>query len=148
MSEKLKIKGTARGICRYDDGRVEVIEQGNMIVNSGFDMLIRSLIKTDGRPNPLSHVAIGSGTAATSAAMTSLAQEHHRGKGTWTWNQGSKVFTISTTYPKGSVTELIAEGGVFNASSGGAMFDRVVFSPTTQGTIDMTYTQEFDFEVM
>lgn len=148
MSDKLKIKGTARGICRYDDGRVEIVEQGNMIVNSGFDMLIQSLIKSSGRPNPLSHVAIGSGTTATSASMTALSAEHHRGAGTWTWNTGSKLFTISTTFAKGAVTQLIAEGAVFNAASGGTMFDRVAFSQAVQGTSDMTYTQEFTFEVM
>lgn len=148
MSDKLKVKGTARGICRYDDGRVVVVEQGNMIVNSGFDMLIKSLIKTDGRPNPLSHVAIGNGTTATNASMTALESEHHRGEGTWTWSEGAKSFTISTTFPKGDITENISEGGVFNASLGGDMFDRVVFLQSTQGTSDMTYTQEFTFEVM
>lgn len=147
MIETITIKGTARGICRYDDGRVVIIEQGNMIVTSGFDMLIKSLINSEGRPNTLSHVAVGSGTAPTASSMTSLEQEHHRGEGTWEWNEGSKVFTISTTFPRGAITELIAEGGVFNSALGGDMFDRVVFSPATQGAEDMEYTQQFMFEV-
>lgn len=146
---KLKVKGKARAILKYDDGREEVIEQGNMIVNVGFDLLITSLIKTGSdRPNPLSHVAIGSGSTASSSSMTSLVSETNRGVGTWNWSTGSKVFTISTTYAKGSVTDLISEGGVFNASSGGVMFDRVVFPTPIQGSSDITYTQEFEFEVL
>lgn len=146
---KFKLKGTARAILKYDDGREEVIEQGNMIVNSGFDLLISSLIKTGSdRPNSLSHVAIGTGSTASSSSMTALVAETNRGVGTWSWSAGSKVFRISTTYAKGSVTGLINEGGVFNASSGGTMFDRVVFTSPIQGTSDMTYTQEFEFEVL
>lgn len=147
MSE-LKFKGTARAKLKYDDGREEIVEQGNMIVNSGFDLIISSLISSSNRPNTLSHVAIGTGDTVSSSSMTALVNETHRGFGTWSWSAGSKVFTISTTYPKGSVLDLIAEGGVFNASIGGTMFDRVVFTSPVQGTADMTYTQEFEFEVL
>lgn len=148
MTKELKFKGTARARLKFDDGREEVVEQGNMIVNSGFDLIINSLISTESRPDTLSHVAIGTGDTATSSSMTTLVNETHRGFGSWNWTQGSKVFTISTTYPKGSVLDLISESGVFNASSGGTMFDRVVFTSPVQGTADMTYTQEFEFEVL
>ena len=147
MSE-LKFKGTARAKLKYDDGREEIVEQGNMIVNSGFDLIISSLISTNDRPETLSHVAIGTGDTPSASSMTELVNETHRGFGSWNWSAGSKVFTISTTYPKGSVLDLIAEGGVFNASIGGTMFDRVVFTSPVQGTADMTYTQEFEFEVL
>lgn len=147
--DKIKLKGTGRAILRYDDGRVETIEQPNMIVTSGFNFLISSLIKSGAdRPNPMSHVAIGSGSTASTASMTALVTETNRGAGTWSWTAGNKKFTIRTTFPKGSVTALITEGGVFNAASGGTMLDRLVFSTPIQGSADLTYTQEFEFEVL
>ena len=147
MSEGIKIKGTAIGICKYDDGRVVEVRQGNMIVTSGFDMLIKSITQSDGRPNVLSHIAIGSGDTPTTAEMTALVNETHRGVGRWTWSAGQKKFTITTAWNKGDITELVKEGGVFNASFGGEMFDRIVFETPIQGTADMQYTQKFEFEV-
>lgn len=147
MSE-IKFKGTARAKLKYDDGSEKVIEQGNIIVDTGFDLIISSLISSENRPDTLSHVAIGSGNVLSTSSMTSLVNETNRGFGTWSWSPGSKIFTISTTYPKGSVVDLITEGGVFNASLGGTMFDRVLFSTPIQGSADMTYTQEFEFEVL
>lgn len=147
MTDKVKIKGTARAILTHDDGRVEVIEDHNMIVNSGFDMLISSLINSSNRPNPLSYVAIGTGTTAAAATQTALANEAYRLQGTWSWTAGSKIFTITAAWARGAVLGTITEGAVFNASSGGTMFDRIVFSTPFTGASDIQYTQQFEFEV-
>lgn len=146
--KKIKLKGLARAILRHDDGRVETYETHNMIVTTGFDLVIKSITGVGGRPDVLSHIAVGTGTTSSAASQTSLISEVARNAGTWNWNQGSSKFTISTTFPKGSVTALITEGGVFNAASGGVMFDRVVFETPFQGASDITYTQEFEFEVL
>ena len=42
----------------------------------------------------------------------------------------------------------ITEGGVFNAASGGSMFDRLVFETPFTGAADTTFAMEFEFEVM
>ena len=147
MTDKVGIKGTARAILTHGDGRVEVIEEHNMIMNAGFDLLISSLINSAGRPNPLSYVAIGSGTTATAATQTALADEKYRTQGTWDWTPGSKTFTISASWAQGAVLGTITEGAVFNASTGGTMFDRIVFSTPFTGSSDIQYTQQFEFEV-
>ena len=46
MTDKIKFKGTGRVTLTHDDGRVEVYEQHNMIVNSGFNIIISSLISS------------------------------------------------------------------------------------------------------
>lgn len=147
MTKEIKIKGTARAILTHDDGRVEVIEDHNMIVNGGFDLLISSLIKSSNRPNPLTHIAVGRGTTAAAAGQTALVNEAYRKAGTWSWSAGTKVFTITATWSRGAVTGTITEGAVFNASSGGTMFDRIVFSTPFTGAADIQYTQQFEFEV-
>ena len=147
MTDQLKIKGTARAILTHDDGRVEVIEDHNMIVNSGFDLLISALINSSNRPSPLTHIAIGTGTTAASATHTALVNEKYRKAGTWSWSAGSKTFTITATWNRGAVTGTITEGAVFNASSGGTMFDRIVFSTPFTGSADIQFTQQFVFEV-
>ena len=87
MTDKIKFKGTGRVTLTHDDGRVEVYEQHNMIVNSGFNIIISSLISSE-RPAQLSHVAIGTGTTATSETQTTLVAEKYRKAGTWTWTSG------------------------------------------------------------
>lgn len=148
MTNPIKIKGTARAILEHEDGRVEVYETHNMIVTTGFNMIIKSLINSTSRPDVLSHIAVGTGTTVSTASMTTLVTETHRAAGTWSWSEGDSKFTISTTFAKGAVTDKITEGGVFNASSGGTMFDRVVFETPFQGASDITYTQQFEFEVL
>lgn len=147
MTNSLKIKGTARTILTHDDGKVEVFEDHNLIVTSGFDLLISSLINSSNRPNPLSHIALGTGTTAAAASQTALANETYRKAGTWSWSAGTKTFTITANWAKGAVTGTITEGAVFNASSGGAMFDRIVFSTPFTGSSDIQFTQQFEFEV-
>lgn len=147
MTDKVGIKGTARAILTHSDGRVEVIEEHNMIMNGGFDLLISSLINDTGRPDPLAYIAIGSGTTATAATQTALVDEKYRAQGTWDWTAGSKVFTITASWNQGAVLGTITEGAVFNASTGGTMFDRIVFSTPFTGSSDIQYTQQFEFEV-
>lgn len=147
MTDKVGLKGTARAILTHKDGRVEVIEDHNMIMNGGFDLLISSIISASNRPDPLGYIAIGTGDTPTAASQTSLANETFRKAGTWTWTAGSKVFKITASWSTGEVLGIIKEGAVFNASSGGTMFDRIVFSTPFVGDSDIQYTQEFEFEV-
>lgn len=147
MTDKIKLKGTARAILKHDDGRVEVIEDHNMIVNAGFDFIIASLINSSDRPNPLTHIAIGTGTTAAAATQTALVNEYSRKAGTWSWTAGSKTFTITAEWSRGEVLGTITESAVFNASSNGTMFDRIVFSTPFTGAADIQYTQQFEFEV-
>lgn len=144
----IKMKGTGRAILTKENGEKTVYEHHNLITTAGFNFLIKSIISGTGRPNVLSHIAIGTGTTAANVSQTALVSETNRGAGTWTWSEGSKTFKITTAFDRGAVSGTITEGAVFNAATGGTMFDRVVFAtPITVGT-DVQYTQEFEFEVI
>lgn len=151
MSETAKIKSRVYATVEYDDGHEELIEQGhNLVTTAGFNMLIKSItgVGTGGRPDVLSHIAIGTSDTAASAAQTTLVAETARKAGTWDWNEGSSKFTISATWDRGAITALIKEGGVLNAATGGTLFDRIVFETPFQGASDIKYTQHFEFEVL
>lgn len=148
MTDKLKLKGTARTILTHDDGRVEVFEQHNMIVNSGFSFVISSMINSGAsRPNPMGYIALGTSNTAASATDTTLGNETYRKAGTWSWTSGSNTFTITANWDRGAVLGTITEAGVFNAASGGTMLDRLIFSTPFTGASDIQYTQQFEFEV-
>ena len=144
----INLKGTGRAILTKENGEKEIYEHHNLITRLGFDLLIKSLIAPSNRPDVLSYVAIGTGTTAAAVTQTTLVSETNRTKGTWDWTVGTKIFKITAAFERGAVTGTISEGGVFNASTGGTMFDRVVFTtPITVGS-DVQYTQEFEFEVI
>lgn len=144
----IKLKGVGKAIIKRGDGKVDVVENSNMIVDAGKDFIIKSLIMTgSNRPNPLGWVAIGKGGGATTPTMTALVDESNRGVGTFTYSGDGVSFTVSTTYTRGSVVGTITEGGVFNSDVGGTMFDRVLFSPSIELGADDEYTQEFTFTV-
>ena len=42
----------------------------------------------------------------------------------------------------------ITEAGVFNAATGGSMFDRLVFETPFTGAADTKFSMELEFEVM
>ncbi len=142
----IKVKGKGRAILKYDDGHVEIYEQNNMIVNVGFEFIMKAMTATSGRPAVMQYVAVGKGGGATTSAMTKLVNESNRHVGTW--QISGKTFVITAPFGRGVVTGNITEGGVFNASSGGTMLDRLLF--TTPITVDSSvdFTQEFEFELI
>jgi len=54
------------------------------------------------------------------------------------------VFTFTASFLAGDATGAITEAGVFNASSSGTMFDRVVFPVVNKGSDD-SLTAVFTF---
>lgn len=150
MSDSIKIKSRVYATVEYDDGHEEVIEQGhNLVTTAGFNMVIKSITGIGGtRPDVLSYIGIGTSDTAVSAAQTTLVAEVSRKSGTWDWTEGNSKFTISTAWDRGAITDLIKEGGIFNAATGGTMFDRIVFETPFQGASDIKYTQHFELEVL
>lgn len=145
----LKLVGT--GHCWYTDkdgNKVHETEKHNAIVTVGFDFVRQCLTNSANRPSVLGYVAIGSGSTATSIEMTELESESARIAGTWEYDEDGKTFKVTATFPAGSVTgNDIQEAGVFNASSGGIMFDRLVYDRSIPVLLDLDFTQEITFEL-
>lgn len=125
--EDLKLKGNLTAILKKADGAVEVRQKDNIIVDAGFDFICASLGGVAQRPNPLSHIAVGTGTAAQAAGQTALAAELKRLAAAYAHEAGTKEFAMTATFGANVATGAITEAGVFNAATGGTMFDRVTF---------------------
>lgn len=125
------------------NGETEVFHKDNIIVNAGFDFIADAIGKSASRPNAMGYIAIGTGTTAAVATQTTLVTESARAAATYAHATGSKVLTFTTTFAAGAGTGAITEAGVFNASSGGTMLDRVVFNVINKAdadTLQITFT--------
>ena len=115
----------------------------NTIVNSGFDFMCNALGNYN-RPAAMEYIAIGSGSTANSMTMTSLVKQLARVQGTYSHTNGTKFFTLRSSFGPGVGSGTINEIAVFNASSGGTMLDRVVIGTVTKEAGD-TYNVTFQF---
>ena len=95
---------------------------------------------TDTTATAMSHMAIGTGSTAAAAGDTALGTESARTALTSTTVTNNEVVYVDT-FGAGTGTGAITEAGVFNASSGGTMLCRTVFSVVNKGADDsMTIT--------
>lgn len=132
----MKIKGRFSCSVIKKDGSTFAWQKDNMIVDSGYNFLIQAMFETNNRPYPISYIAFGKGSSTTTADMTALEDEITRIPAVWTWNPETRVASISAEYTP-SEPVVISEAGLFNAQTGGVMFDRVTFSEKGIDETDM-----------
>lgn len=115
-----------------------VQEVDNLVVTAGKGY-VASRIK-DASATAMSHIAIGSGSTAAAAGNTALGSELGRVSLTST-NVSAAVVTYVATFAAGTGTGAVTEAALLNASSGGTMLCRTVFSVVNKGSADsMTIT--------
>ena len=124
---------------KNDKGTViETREVKNLVVDAGLDY-IASRMK-DATATAMSHMAIGTGSTAAAAADTTLGTEADRNALTSTTVTDNAVAYVAS-FAAGEGTGAITEAGIFNASSGGTLLCRTVFSVVNKGASDsMTIT--------
>jgi hypothetical protein len=124
---------------KNDKGTViETREVKNLVVDTGLDY-IASRMK-DTTDTAMSHMAIGTGSTAAAAADTTLGTEADRNALTSTTVTDNAVAYVAS-FAAGEGTGAITEAGIFNASSGGTLLCRTVFSVVNKGASDsMTIT--------
>ena len=117
----------------------EVVQEvDNLVVTAGKGY-VASRMK-DTTATAMSHMAIGTGSTAAAAGDTALGTESARTALTSTTVTNNEVVYVDT-FGAGTGTGAITEAGVFNASSGGTMLCRTVFSVVNKGADDsMTIT--------
>ena len=116
----------------------EVVQEvPNLVVTAGKNY-VADRIKNNS--TVMSHMAIGTGTAAAAAGNTALGSESARTALTSSTVTDNEIVYVDT-FPAGTGTGAITEAGIFNASSGGTMLCRTVFSVVNKGASDaMTIT--------
>lgn len=140
----LKMTGTMDAVLIKPDGTVTTYTRKNIIVTVGFDFIADAIGKPSGRPSVMSHIAVGTSSVGAAAGDTALKSELARKAATYSHTVGTKSFQFETTFNPGEAIGAITEAGVVNASSGGILFDRVVFDVINKGNDD-TLTQRFTF---
>jgi len=115
-----------------------VKEVPNLVVTAGKGY-VASRMK-DASATAMSHMAIGSGDTAAAAGQTALGTELARTALTSTTVSGADIVYVDT-FAAGTGTGAVKEAAILNASSGGTMLCRTVFSVVNKGANDaMTIT--------
>ncbi len=120
-------------------------EVKNSIVLSGRDLVAKQFlgISTD----PISHIAIGTGSNAVTSADMALGSEVFRkelkpvdaSQHLTNTDDNRRKVLLSAELDFAEANGPLTEAGLFNAESGGVMYNRVVF-PTVNKTVDFKLT--------
>tara|TARA_B100001248_G_scaffold120575_2_gene90143 strand:+ start:3643 stop:4068 length:426 start_codon:yes stop_codon:yes gene_type:complete len=134
INDSLKLKGK---LAISLNGKI-IQEVDNLVVTAGKGY-VASRMK-DATATAMSHMAIGSGSTAAAASDTALGNQLGRVALTST-TVSNAVVTYVASFPAGTGTGAVTEAAILNASSGGTMLCRTVFSVVNKGAQDsMTVT--------
>jgi len=129
INSELKLTGHVKVLLNNEVVR----DIPNLVVTAGKGY-VASRMK-DTTAGAMSHMAVGTDATAAAAGNTALGAESARVALTSTAVSGA-VITYSATFPAGTGTAALTEAGTLNASSGGTMLCRTVFSVVNKGSSD------------
>jgi len=129
INSELKLTGHVKVLLNNEVVR----DIPNLVVTAGKGY-VASRMK-DTTAGAMSHMAVGTDATAAAAGNTALGAESARVALTSTAVSGA-VITYSATFPAGTGTAALTEAGTLNASSGGTMLCRTVFSTVNKGASD------------
>jgi hypothetical protein len=147
ISESIDMKG--RLTIQTCDRNHKVLDQitiNNSIVLTGRDLVAKLFIKE--KIDPISHIAVGIGSTAVNPEKdegleTPLFRKAiapvDPTQNLTTTGEGRKKVTITAELDFSEANGALTEAGLFNAASGGVMYNRVVF-PAINKTSDFKLT--------
>ncbi len=134
LHDTIKMTGDLKIVLTDENGQIKHEQEiKNLVVTTGKNF-IASRMK-DTTDTAMSHMAIGSGTTAAAVGDTALETQLGRVSLTSTTVTTNNVAYVAT-FPAGTGTGAVTEAGLFNASSGGTMLCRTVFSVINKGSAD------------
>ena len=138
-NDKTKATGKLTVEIKNKQGEViDVREVKNLVVDDGLEYIASRMKDTSS--TAMSHMAIGTGSTAAAASDTALGTEAARVALTSTTVTANAVAYVAS-FGAGTGTGAITEAGILNASSGGSLLCRTVFSVVNKGASDsMTIT--------
>jgi len=134
FNENLKLVGHLDLVLTDTAGDIiDRREVDNLVVTAGKNFVASRM--GGASADVMSHMAIGTGTTAAAAGDTTLATESARTTLTSTTATDNDIVYVDT-FAAGTGTGAITEAGVLNASSGGTLLCRTVFSVINKGAND------------
>ena len=134
INDSIEVTGELKLTLTRPDGHVkhEVIIP-NLVVTTGKNYIASRL--KDASATAITHMAIGTGSTAAAAGNTALGSEAGRVALTSTTVSTNNVAYVAT-FAAGTGTGAITEAGILNASSGGTLLCRTVFSVINKASAD------------
>ena len=133
LNDQLKVTGDVVVEITGADGQIkDRREIKNLVVATGKTFIAGRMV---GTPTAMSHMAVGSSTAAAANGDTALGTSLGRVALTSATSSGA-VVTYVATFPPGTGTGAVVEAGVFNDASAGTMLCRTVFAVVNKGADD------------
>ena len=134
INDLIKVTGELKITVTNPEGNVkQEVVVPNLVVTTGKN-LIASRLK-DTTDAAMSHMAICTGSTAAAAGDTALGSEAGRVALTSTTVTTNSVAYVAS-FGAGTGTGAITEAGLLNASSGGTLLCRTVFSVINKGAAD------------
>ena len=134
MNDGLKLRGDVALVLRDKDGNVKderLIE--NLIVDTGLNFICDRM-KDD--ETAMTHMALGSGSTAAAAGDTTLGSQLGSREVLDSSTVTNNQIVYVSSFEAGDATGAVTEAGIFNASSGGTMLCRTVFSVVNKAADD------------
>jgi len=139
IKDKMGLKGTCHVQLFDKDGKLKDEEIVQNVVTKVGDAHVADRLSGTPGENPMSHMAIGTGTTAATSDDTTLETELDRNALT-SKNQGAGADDNDVIYigdwAAGDGTGAITEAGIFNAAAAGTMLCRSVFAVKNKGAAD------------
>lgn len=130
-----KIKGKLAIVLKDKDGNIKYERKvNNLVVDTGL-AYIASRMK-DATANPMTHMAVGSGTTAPSASNTDLQSILGSREVLDSTDVTGSSVSFSCGFEAGEGTGAITEAGLFNSVTGGTMLCRTTFAVINKGASD------------
>lgn len=134
MNDGLKLRGDVALVLRDKDGNIKderLIE--NLIVDTGLNFICDRM-KDD--ETAMTHMALGSGSTAAAAGDTTLGSQLGSREALDSSTVTNNQIVYVASFEAGDATGAVTEAGIFNASSGGTMLCRTVFSVVNKAADD------------
>lgn len=140
LKDSLKLRGRVGIVLKDKDGNVkETRDIDNLVVDAGL-AYIASRMK-DATATAMTHMALGSGSTAAAAGNTDLGSILGSREALDSTTVTANAIAYVSSFEAGDATGAVTEAGLFNASSGGTMLCRTVFSVVNKQADDsMTVT--------
>tara|TARA_E500000331_G_scaffold351257_1_gene397556 strand:+ start:1230 stop:1685 length:456 start_codon:yes stop_codon:yes gene_type:complete len=144
INDNLKLSGQLNIVLKDKAGNVKDTRKvKNLVVDSGLVFIASRMTGT--AKAVMSHMALGSSTTAAAAGQTALTSQlgSREALDSTTLTGSNKAVAYVSSFEAGDATGAVTEAGLFNASSGGDMLCRTVFSVVNKAaddTMSVTWT--------
>ena len=144
INDNLKLRGDVALVLKDKDGNIkETREINNLVVTAGLTFICSRMAAASA--GVMSHMALGSSTAAAAAGQTDLVSILGSREALDSTNASANTIVYVSSFEAGEGTGAVTEAGVFNAASSGSgtMLCRTVFpvvSKQADDTMSVTWT--------